>query len=551
MLSPPATTMESFAPSPLLPEPAQREELHSLLRSHCQPPDHLASTISALSGELARYDAEIGRLQAQLDRMASERAALESYYELYRSLLSPIRRLPSEILVKIFTLFCPDPLPTPLRSIASILSAPGQDPMAQFAQESLLTLSQVCARWHSICIGTPTFWTNIQLDSVLWSTPARTSKMMTLLTNALERGGRSPLSLTVKSSPDASYAPALELLAAHSERWQTACFMCAASDMQHLSSVRGRLPLLQTLALWVTGTSLEIEIFEDVPRLTVVQVAGIFETIEAFTTLPLHQLQIFGCGEFVGLTELLGFGVSPAMSLMPRLSRTTDFHFQLISTNHATPFNESTSMPHITAEIAGLSLDVLTRFSPTSVGPMLAKIVESLTLPGLKELRIECRKYPLLPLPWPHTQFLALAARSSFSTHLQNLELSHSIITEIELIECLSALASLERLAISDHLSVEDGGADQLLITDTLLTHLTRTPPSACPVPHLRVLCFQTLLQFDDTLFLNFLLSRLYNERPFNSQILCLPGHRRDLDPSVVVRIDQLRFQKTLVFSFA
>ncbi|KAJ7474013.1 hypothetical protein FB451DRAFT_1247628 [Mycena latifolia] len=541
--------MESFVPSPLLPEPAQRGQLWSLLRSHCQPPHNLTFAISALSDELERYDAEIARLQAQLDRIASERAALESYYEDCRSLLSPIRRLPSEILVKIFTLFCPDPLPTPLRSIASILSAPGQDPMAQFAQESLLTLSQVCARWHSICMGTPTFWTNIQLDSVLWSTPAQTSKMMTLLTNALERGGRSPLSLTVKSFPDACYGPALELLAAHSERWQTACFMCAASDMQQLSSVRGNLPRLKTLALWVTGTSLEIEMFEDAPRLTVVQVAGIFETIEVFTTLPLHQLQIFGCAEFVGLTELLGFGVSPAMSLMPRLSKTADFHFQLLSTSHAPPFNESTSMPHITAEIAGLSLDVLTRFLPTDVGPMLAKIVESLTLPGLKELRFQGMEYPYLP--WPHTQFLALAARSSFDTHLQDLDLYHSVITETELIECLAALPSLERLAISDHQSVEDGGADQLLITDTLLTHLTPSLHSARPVPHLHSLRFQTLLQFDDTVLLNFLLLRLHDGRPFHSDIRCLPGHRRDLDPSVAAGIDELRSRKKLMFSFA
>ncbi|KAJ7473987.1 hypothetical protein FB451DRAFT_1367038 [Mycena latifolia] len=536
--------MESFVPSPLLPEPTQREQIRYLLRSHGQPPDHFASTVSALSDELARYDAEIRRLQAQLERVTSERAALESFYEDCRSLMSPILRLPSEILVQIFALVCPAPLPTPLPSIESVMTSPGQNNMAELAQESLLTVSQVCARWHSICMGCPAFWTNIKLHSALWSTPAQTSKMMALLTNALERGGRAPLSITVKSYPAASYGPALKLLAAHSERWEAACFMCAASDTQYLSSVRGNLPQLRTLALCGTGGSLEI--FEDTPQLRVVQMAGIPESIEALATLPLHQLQIFGCGEFVGLAELFGRGVSPTMSLMPRLSKTTKFHFQLISTSGA-PFTESTPMPHITAEIAALFLVAVAGFSSTNAGPMLAKIVGSLTLPGLKALGLESKEYPRLPLPWPHTQFLALAARSSFHIHLQELDLYHSIITEAELIECLPALPSLERLSISDHQSVANGGTDQLLITDTLLTHLMS---SLHPVPHLLSLRLRTLLRFDDTIILNFLLSRLQDTRPFRSDIRCLPGHRRDLDPSVAARIDELRFRKALVFSF-
>ncbi|KAJ7474007.1 hypothetical protein FB451DRAFT_1466459 [Mycena latifolia] len=463
----------------------------------------VTSTVAALSDELERYDADIARLQAQLDRVASERAALQSYYEDCGSLLSPIRRLPSEILVKIFTLFCPDPLPTPLDSTeGTVVDYPGRNEIAYLAQGSLLALSQ--------------------LHGGLWSTPAQTSKMMALLMNVLERGSLSPLSISILASPAAPYVPALELLAAHSERWRAAYFLCAF-DMQPFSSVRGRLPQLRILAL--CGPTRSLDIFEGAPYLT---------------------LEVFGCAEVVGLAELVGRGMSPAIRLMPRLSKTAKFLFQLLPTSHATPFDESTSMPHITAKIAGLSLVVVTGSSSTNVGSTLAKIVESLTLLGLKELGFKAVEYPQLPLPWLHTQFLALAARSSFDTHLQDLDLYHSIIPEAELIQCLGALPSLERLAISNHLSIEVGGGDHLLITDTLLTHLTWTPHSACPVPHLRSLRFQTLLQFDNEVFLSFLLSRL----PFSNEILCLPGHRRDLDSGVVTRIDELRFQKSLVFSF-
>ncbi|KAJ6551161.1 hypothetical protein B0H19DRAFT_893855, partial [Mycena capillaripes] len=51
---------------------------------------------------LGRYDAEIERLQNALDLLPVERAALASHFEACRGVFSPIRRLPTELLVQIF-----------------------------------------------------------------------------------------------------------------------------------------------------------------------------------------------------------------------------------------------------------------------------------------------------------------------------------------------------------------------------------------------------------------------------------------------------------------
>ncbi|KAJ7808530.1 hypothetical protein B0H14DRAFT_2198609, partial [Mycena olivaceomarginata] len=64
--------------------------------------------ISAAQAELERYDTEITRLQTELERLTSERRALASYAEECRGLSSPIRRIPSELLAKIFDICRPE-----------------------------------------------------------------------------------------------------------------------------------------------------------------------------------------------------------------------------------------------------------------------------------------------------------------------------------------------------------------------------------------------------------------------------------------------------------
>jgi hypothetical protein len=115
----------------------------------------------------------------------------------------------------------------------------------------------------------------------------------------------------------------------------------------------------------------------------------------------------------------------------------------------------------------------------------------------------------------------------------------------------LSVLPSLERLAIS-----EDGyvGYHETLFNNTLLKSLTLTPDSPCPVPRLRILRVRSRLEFDDSIYLQFLLSRLHPLVPFECEIRWFEGdyrnHRRDLDPAILAQINELRATKRLVFSF-
>ncbi|KAJ7491770.1 hypothetical protein B0H11DRAFT_2007797 [Mycena galericulata] len=541
----------SFSRSLLLPEASAIARVRETHRSYAQPPDHLASTMSALYEELTRHDTEISRLRAQLSGIESDRAALQNYYDNCRALLSPIRRLPSEILAEIFA-WCVSSFTPAFADITPKSSVCGTE-MARLAKAPLLVVSQVCARWHSVAMGTPTLWNTIELDGVLWRTPADAKRMMGLLKSALDRGGKSLLNIEVTIDNTAPHIPALELMAAHSERWQIASFICAVSDLQPLSAAKGRLPCLESLQLW--GTPSPLEIFEDAPRLTEVEFGGTPESLAGLAKLPLQQLQVFRCGEFVGLGEFMGLGVSPAMNLMPHLSNTAHFFFQLRLLDFSAGFNESTSVPSVISPISSLSLNVVDGFSRVNIGPTMARIIEGLTLPSLENLEIDSEEYPDLPLPWPHAQFLGLSTRSSFDTHLRCLKLYHSVITETELLECLETLPVLERLSVSDHQVVQDqpgGGTDQLLITDTLLAALTRTQHSPTLVPHLRSFACQSLMKFDDNVYVDFVASRYQggDGQPFKGEIWWLPGHSRNLGEAAVVRLDEMCRQKQFTFSF-
>ncbi|KAJ6592362.1 hypothetical protein B0H19DRAFT_883342, partial [Mycena capillaripes] len=70
---------------------------------------HFDSIIASSPPELVRYNAEIDRLQKTLHRLVSERAALQQYMNGCRSISSPVRSLPPEVLAEIFALCSPDP----------------------------------------------------------------------------------------------------------------------------------------------------------------------------------------------------------------------------------------------------------------------------------------------------------------------------------------------------------------------------------------------------------------------------------------------------------
>ncbi|KAJ7115253.1 hypothetical protein C8R44DRAFT_880574 [Mycena epipterygia] len=343
-------------------------------------------------------------------------------------------------------------------------------------------------------------------------------------------------------------APALELIAAHSERWQTARFVSLTPRSGGMLLFRsGETPPVahaEFVRICLHGYFPRCATFEGGH---ILWFTGDHHSARQVATAPVG---LPAMRRIRGTRRGDGIWCEPAMSVLPHLSKTAKFNFELCYLDGTPPFDESTFVPSVTAEIAALSIVVVKKFPHSNVGATIAKIVDSLTLPALQELKMDSEEYPSIPLLWPHSQFLALSVRSSFHTSLRSLQLSSLIITEAELLECLSGLPHLEHLTISDRQLVAKGGANQLLITDSLLAHLTSAPHSPPVIPQLCSFHCQTLLQFDDNVYLKFILSRLEDRSLFESEIWSLPDHFRELDPIVDARIQELCDRDLLVFSF-
>ncbi|KAJ7478362.1 hypothetical protein FB451DRAFT_1086944 [Mycena latifolia] len=540
-----ATTAALHNLSPQATDPQQADFIRELIRSHRQlPPQQLSSIVASLSDELARYDANIANLQDQLTRLISERAALKAQYDACRTVLAPIRRLPAEILGEIFA----------LTSAATFegydTDESGSYEMDRLAQTPLRTLSQVCARWHTIVMGTSSFWGKIHLDGLFWVTPALTGVAMRLLQAALDRGRDFPLTVVIiNTTLLPAHPPALELLAQHSERWQTVHLACPFADLQHLSGVRGKLPRLETLEIAVPGTESEpVVLFDDAPGLRNIAISGDIAKVAVPSPEQLHS---------IGYRVLASTDIAIIVSSMSSLSQAHAFQIEFFLDDWTgdRSHNIQLDIAATSSDISRLSIELLGQFHRRHCQQALSQIFTGLTLPHLQTLEFTSSEYPRFPFEWPHASFLALAERSAFRTHLHVLSLYDVYITDTQLLQCLAALPALERLEISDHHRVAGRGTNYVLISDTLLRALAWTPEPACLIPRLNDLRICSRLEFDGSIYLALVLSRVAHgrtaQRPFKCEIVPHAQGHRALDAAIHARLRQLQAQKELFFTLS
>ncbi|KAJ3535960.1 hypothetical protein NMY22_g6248 [Coprinellus aureogranulatus] len=113
------------------------------------PPRDLANLKSILKSQVAdlsALDKEIEELQQLLDLRRADQQRLQDGVQAHMSLVSPIRRLPAEILQQIF-LLC---------------RAAHRMPVIR-KEEAPLLLTSVCRGWRDLALGTPELWDSIHI----------------------------------------------------------------------------------------------------------------------------------------------------------------------------------------------------------------------------------------------------------------------------------------------------------------------------------------------------------------------------------------------------
>ncbi|KAL0067807.1 hypothetical protein AAF712_005247 [Marasmius tenuissimus] len=219
----------------------------------------IKSVVLEPSKRLIELDEEISRLKADRER-------LQAFVNKHNTLLSPIRRLSTDMLIEIFTQCLPEGFPT-----RDITQAP-------------LLLTRVCRSWREMALETPKLWDTIHINLPIPLNESDQGRYNLLLharkdglESWLERSGAMPINVSVSMglsgsqmrTPAWNTSPSFyrdiyrdfgTLVSRYSSRWRTLTLTHVPDNIMdafvaHLSS--GSLPLLENISVTALRTDSE------------------------------------------------------------------------------------------------------------------------------------------------------------------------------------------------------------------------------------------------------------------------------------------------------
>ncbi|KAJ7511269.1 hypothetical protein B0H11DRAFT_2183290 [Mycena galericulata] len=416
-------------------------DLESLPRSNTPPTElqtqQLQSVLDNALIELSHLDKTIAEAILSLLKLADERHRRTRLVRSVKRALSPIRRLPNEILVEIF-LWC---RANNLRADNYCVVDPSMAPML---------LAQISSRWRKICHGTPQLWDHINLPTSGVSPP--------LTAQLLARSRNLPVSVELREDSHISPTP---LTATHTVAipWD----YCDRLKRFSITSTVSFLPpdILRQRLMFPMLTSLQIKV-DGTPRLATDAVSFLM----AFTNAPrLHRLRltanwapalplIFAC-PWSQLTHL-------ALSLPIELAETRDILVQCTTLQQCTLLEvihrRFIAPPPDTAELAYLTkfeIHIEDADSPPD------DFFEAFSFPGLQHLSIGGYE-------WSPRILQDLYGRAHFQ--LEYLELRVLDMSGSDLVPFLRCLPTLETLVLA-----------YSCVDDELFRSFTCSPDSSPP----------------------------------------------------------------------
>ncbi|KAJ7476269.1 hypothetical protein B0H11DRAFT_1308639 [Mycena galericulata] len=391
-------------------------DLESLTRSNAPPTELQAQQLQLVLDdaliELSHLDKTIGETILSLLKLAEERHRRTRLVRSVKEALSPIRRLPTEILAEIF-LWC---RANNLRAGNYCVADPSTAPML---------LAQISSRWRNICHGTPQLWDLIHLTTSKVS-PALTAELLARSRNLpisvqLWEYNHIPPTATHTVGIPWDYCDRLKRFSITS----TVSFLHPDFLRQHLM-----FPMLTSLQIKVDGT----------PQLATDAVS----LLTAFKNAPcLHRLcltadcapalpLIFACpwSQLTHLELILPIDLAEIRDILVQCTVLQQCNLlEVIQRRFIAPPPDTAELPYLTK----LEIDIEDADSPPD------KFFEAFSFPGLQHLSIRGYKWS------PHI-LQDLCGRSHF--YLESLELLHLDMSSSNLVPVLRCLPTLQALEL-------------------------------------------------------------------------------------------------------
>ncbi|KAK7464226.1 hypothetical protein VKT23_006392 [Stygiomarasmius scandens] len=439
--------------------------------------------------DLADYDVHISQIESFLRLVKHRKERLNHYIINCRSLLSPIRRLPEELLSEIFLWCC-------LSSPICIYYDPDALP---------LTLSAVCSSWRELVIASPSLWSNYYISTgYLWlnsdpETVARDQILASTFQLCLSRSKNTALSLQTDCLDDG-----LEIMMSlmrQSHRWYEVVFSAAENTWETLSQLSG-LHNLRSLDILDPNDKILNALspyLRDAPRLRSLRIfrdALSGQVVDFFPFSQLLNLELRDSkSDYHDLIRVLQNCVS-----LKCLTYAYD------SLCHDTP-EEFMHLPSVTLNHLGtLEIRLLTNWDLEYSSYPINSFLPQLTVPSLTKLKLTMSTSPICPFgrdsaqpePEPERPFpfsldtLARLVKRSNCT-MTTLYLERAVVKDTDIIKLLWHSPSLTRLTIHDpplcasFISI----TANLIAAMNPLSSVFRGVSQALLIPRLKILTFR------------------------------------------------------------
>ncbi|KAJ7140950.1 hypothetical protein C8R44DRAFT_846890 [Mycena epipterygia] len=201
----------------------------SKLGTNYCPEDEEITEIKAFLEPVIRLqclDDEIADLQKTINKLAKERASIGAYVEAHKALISPVRRLPLDLIQEIFVA-C---LLTHRNCVMSALEAP-------------VLLGRICSSWREISLSTPRLCSRLYIVE-----PKRPFGSTSTLDARLAQRLETTKMWLASPAPPNHFIQALIPFAC---RWQHIHFTALTSEFKKLSQLAATdVPMLHTFELY-------------------------------------------------------------------------------------------------------------------------------------------------------------------------------------------------------------------------------------------------------------------------------------------------------------
>ncbi|KAJ7173351.1 hypothetical protein C8R46DRAFT_1082554 [Mycena filopes] len=239
------------------------------------------SIVSATQSCLKRVSDEIAQLRERIAQLEDHKLALSIHLAQHKALLSPLRRLPPEILFEIFSWTLPSILFTRDMDRFDVTGTPW-------------VLGHISSNWRAVALSSPSLWSLVTLNYTGGRTNWPTVYPLAMIETQLARAQKLKIHFYGSIHADArAQTEMFQLLAAESARWKELSISLTPDLVSLLPSLRGRIPSL--CRLWVQWDTPEtqdgvaaVDCFELAPSLVDVGLYNEYRHIPI--PLPVQQL---------------------------------------------------------------------------------------------------------------------------------------------------------------------------------------------------------------------------------------------------------------------